>query len=553
MWALTCTHVHKRHRNDFKSDVDSFIDAMPCKTEVSWKSMIPVVALGLSEEDLKNSAYAGGEGCELPLGNTDYSSYGHAFLASRCWTNPSHGNLFSNSDANSLGCAASDTCQISALDTELLNCESCPAVDVEYFIRFGCDQFLKKCRCAVPLSASRPCTSNGDCNEHIQCALRFSPYATAYGTFDCLDSCRTQPTCLITETATNGIPPAGECTCLMDPPEIATCDTAGVLVNLAVQNGLCYFARSSTLENSIGLYKGSIIQQSELTLVPCELLNKNEQDLTCQSVQYASGAIKRHIVGSALVSYPEWGAFQRRLLWAQSNLASDHAWDDLMHLFIDDESVTWQDTGSCGDLVVLARAQHEDAIWGPFSSNSSAMSVGDRQALKHCLKWRAVANASLGMHNISDGVLDDRIFLSFSSFVSMMSHEMDRIITNPTNNIITRGTDYWSAAFYAMSQIDAMVPFFGVLRKGAIILSTYWSSAFSEEHAVPVARRKKVGRKRSLATNRSNMTLAQKFPSFQGLNWTNISEIRSALVSSKYEAAFEILSETAFDKSELWW
>eukprot|EP00961_Rhodomonas_salina_P260292 3517634-Rhodomonas_salina.1 len=75
-------------------------------------------------------------------------------VATRCWANPAFGDLFG--DTNVLGCTIADTCLLdnhyeintasSTVEGNLGVCERCPEVDVENFMRFGCDMSVRKCK-----------------------------------------------------------------------------------------------------------------------------------------------------------------------------------------------------------------------------------------------------------------------------------------------------------------------------------------------------------------------------------------------------------------------
>jgi hypothetical protein len=426
---------------DFKMDVDQFFENLPCHSSNPMK-----------HTDITDTFDAAGEtitgpikeifqddegGCSFPQDWKDEDAYGHAFLATRCWVNPSLGDLLG--DDNTLACSASDTCIRDGYGEDLGVCESCDfAVDPALFARYGCDTLLKKCKCGVPLNAKTSCIRNSDCFDTIPCSLYASAGGSSYGTVDCIESCRSQAVCLVQDTAINGIQPTGQCACILDPPVIHTCDDSGMVVNMAVQRDMCFVALDHSLAGTIGTFNSEIIQQSALAVAPCALLEKSEEHLTCQSIQSPLGLVSKHIIGSSFVSFPAWGAFQRKILWQEDDKKSEDVWVNLAETLLADHNFSWAETGVCQDLVLKHRDTSDESDW----------SVTDRHALRNCVKWRSVGFAAKIMYALPR--VDDRVLVSWKHMVASVVGELESLLDGNHNDL----SRYAEFAYFSLSQIE---------------------------------------------------------------------------------------------------
>lgn len=303
--------------------------------------------------------------CGYPQGLNENNT-AFAFLPTRCWANPTPGNLLSES--NVLGCSSSDTCIVGSATAVGAGaydvCEACADVDVNHFQRFGCDMALRKCKCGVPIISRTSCMRNSDCWGNTPCALVASLGAQPMGAVDCQSACSRTPVCYIEDNEG-----AGECVCPLAPPLTRECASTTALLALSVDSGSCMYARDRTLASTLTAYSEVTLEMAALTVTPCILLARSgDGKYMCMSVRaqvrtvpfllfavacapdartrtnMQTGAISRVVVGTRLLALGGQAEFRRRLLWVDTgsvavDLAS--AWHSLVPVMLDSVDVIW--------------------------------------------------------------------------------------------------------------------------------------------------------------------------------------------------------------------
>lgn len=241
---------------------------------------------------------------------------------------------------------------------------------------------------------------------------------------------------------------------------IHTCDSGAMVVNMAVQRDMCFIALDHSLATTIGVYSSEIVQQSALALAPCALLSRKIEHLTCQSIQSPTGVTSRHIVGSSLLSLPDWGLFQRRLLWESTEHSPATAWEGFIVELLGNTSIDWSGTGICQQLV--------DTYRDSWEGGAGVAPVTDRMTLHHCLKWRAVGRAAKLMYNLSNA--DERALISWRHALFSISGELSNSYLSPAGAM----QSYAEAAYFALSQVEGIDRVLNTLRRVLITGLRWW-------------------------------------------------------------------------------
>ena len=416
-----------------RTDILIFGDSLPCN----------------SLEGGHEGIADGSVGCHMDGMDVGPQDLTKAFVPTRCWANPTFGDLFGES--NALGCSSTDTCILDEIGGDTGVCEQCGTVDISVFSRYGCDVGIRRCRCSVPIQLRMPCIRNSDCRADVPCRMMADPDAPSFGTFNCLE-CTGEPMCLIDEPVSDGLPPTGECTCLMTPPRMQTCvgGPAGMYQPIVPGYGVCLVARDRSVADTISINTQILIETASLAYTACPLLGRSRSHLTCQQVRSPSGAVANMMVGTQMIRIPS--ALNRRLLWESPYMKMSRPWENIVPQILKDTSLEqWEGAGDCYDLVKAYRIR--DPVMG----------VLDRNRLRDCVKWRAVANVTIAMYNLTR--MDDRVLLSWNQMLNTWAVEAIAMMYHPSGSLLLDPLRYTEAGFYIASQLDDAETFIEVSRK----------------------------------------------------------------------------------------
>lgn len=370
--------------------------------------------------------------------------YKNGFVATHCYGAPSYGNVFE--DNMIIGCTAGDTCMLDGFGNELGVCEKCPVVDVNNFMRYGCDIFQKRCKCGVPITRTSVCTRNQDCQQNIPCLSLQNPSAYSYGNVDCLRGCGARPICLFRDLSDDDDifgEPTGVCACVSSAPQLESCDMSQILP-IRPTNGLCLYANERSVAQSLQVNTRTISQFSMFAVSVCEVLQRGY--FSCQQVQMYDSSVKYLAVGSKIL--PEIKSLSgRNLLSEHSGHAFYNEQEMFSGLFVDmleNSAITWdaQRTGLCGVLVNTYRMRPAD------------FSITDKSQVQQCVKWRTVANLTMEVYNISGS---DDIFLSGKNFMEFLHDHVANDMMKMRNTSVYVA-QYYGALRFALKYVEMWAP-----------------------------------------------------------------------------------------------
>eukprot|EP00961_Rhodomonas_salina_P296341 3936258-Rhodomonas_salina.4 len=104
-----------------------------------------------------------------------------------------------------------------------------------------------------------------------------------------------------------------------------------------------------------------------------------------------------------------------------------------------DESLSWKDTGMCEDLV-LAK-QHNEVL-----------GVMERSTLKECYKWRAVANVTISMFNLWG--VPDIVLLHWTNAAESIIQHVNAGAAGVNKSAVWQPGAYAEAALFCIAQMD---------------------------------------------------------------------------------------------------
>eukprot|EP00961_Rhodomonas_salina_P154299 2078339-Rhodomonas_salina.7 len=270
--------------------------------------------------------------------------------------------------------------------------------------------------------------------------------STTYGNVDCMQSCPNEPLCLI-ESEQGGS--TGECVCLTEQPRTQSCEKAGALVVMPIEEGACLMARDPVMARTIAMFSTTITQLTHLTIAPCALSKAR----VCHNVQNRNGAIQTVVVGTDLLTIPQRISGQRRLLWDIEHIDNTPAWIGLLPEMAENVTLDWSRTGICSELI----HPNMTLVLGPT----------DKMLQQECLKWRAVLHTAKLMFSLN--VSNEHLLLTWDGALEFAMQE------NVLYDIMAQPHSYLEAVFYAGMQFESASTVMKALRKSLSIGGQFWS------------------------------------------------------------------------------
>lgn len=406
-------------------------------------------------------------------------------VATRCWSsfNDFLGNDYSFSCSAADTCRKKDLAS-SAESVEfteqqvagLVVCDQCPTpAEPASESRYGCNLITKQCSCGTPVTTRTTCLNNEECGftsalaGSTTCDILDSFYRSeVYGTLPC-SYCSGERICLVGTGASGG-----HCGCAIEPPEYSFCDETarGTIVSVPA-GSMCLVAIGLAAAERVSSTATYTVQFRELASVRCDMLNAASR--YCMNVEFDAGYSQHLVVGLETIftsgsrrllevgggktytnaSVEEGVLFKKTPLFLAEDAFFSEAESTIFHLYhftVSDRAFeealqaspsSWERTRSliCRNVPAFAvweralvtsgnNSRNNVPLWLRMGWDSTGASIGtvqasfaDIEALRSCVRWRAVGKDLVNMYNLS-GVVPETFMVSPSDFFDALESFM---------------------------------------------------------------------------------------------------------------------------------